>query len=204
MRLPFTYKIQDLLIRNNFEELEARRLATPVTALPKQPVDGQQIQYLFSAGPPRVLWTLEWHAAQGKWEFVGGNPYQAQATDTVTINSASYSTIGIKNPQILLPKGRYLLRYGTTYFTSSTVTANTFGQVDTAAPGADPAPESLRFRTSASATDFGCNVSSERITGEFTNDATFGFWFRNADAASGASTSSIGRWLEAVPYYLLP
>lgn len=86
-------------------DLEQWESALPVlnTALPSNPVDGQQIFFLASE-TNGVVWALRYRAASTsahKWEFVGGGALYARAAGEVTVESEAYG--GGFGPSITLP-----------------------------------------------------------------------------------------------------
>lgn len=140
MKLPFTYKIQDLLIRNNFEELEALRFANRVTQLPKNPRDGQRIMYQAQAGPPIRNWIMEYSDVDKKWFWVGGSPaYVGITTDEqVAANVANglvdLATVG---PSFTIPfVGDYEIEYGFNFYQAASA-ANKTGQANPVLNGVD-------------------------------------------------------------------
>lgn len=115
MRLPFTYKIQDLLIRNNFEELEALRLANQITQLPKNPRDGQRLLYQAQAGPPIRQWIMEYSDQAKVWFWVGGSPIYAEVeTDQqVAAGTAIFVDLATVGPSLTVPfAGSYEVEWG--------------------------------------------------------------------------------------------
>ena len=132
MKLPFTYKIQDLLIRNNFEELEARRMANAGTTFPKNPFHGQRFTYIADAGPPKRLWEMEYHSDDGKWHWVGGDWLYAEVeTDQqAATGTAIYIDLATVGPQLTAPfAGDYEYDYGFNAYQAGGTTSNPTGSV---------------------------------------------------------------------------
>lgn len=185
-----------------------------LTALPVNPVHGQFARVSMTgsvgalsgvgvlSGP--TIWTMRYDSMEQKWFPEGGPPLRASDNTTATCSWQTYAGFPgsiLPSPRIVVPKGRYLLKYGSVLYSSQAASQNTYMQVVTADPGAsDPQPESLRLRVSANSTDIGMNVMSERTTGEAVADTLFGFVIRNDVGTS----SSNGRWMEISPIYMLP
>lgn len=106
-------------LNNIQEDLGARALymnRSVVTALPTDPVDGQEIYYLANNAQGNI-WHLKYRSASAsnfKWEFVGGTPIVARVPASevpVTANVwVDLTTIG---PEILIPlDGQYMVTAG--------------------------------------------------------------------------------------------
>jgi hypothetical protein len=91
-----------------------------VTALPANPVDGQEIYYVADA-TNGVLWHLRYNAASVsayKWEFVGGSNLYAADFNWVTgiiTSGTGYTWLNWSTPQITLPlAGDYDIQHAAT------------------------------------------------------------------------------------------
>lgn len=76
-----------------------------VTALPSNPVDGQEIYYAADA-TNGVIWHLRYRAASSssyKWEFVGGPPLFAFVATAQSTTSGSYTALSTAGPSVSLP-----------------------------------------------------------------------------------------------------
>lgn len=110
---PVLHSLTDA--QENFDAL-ARQAPIEATALPSTPFDGQVIYFVADA-TNGVVWQLRYNASSTsayKWEFVGGQPLQAQATAQVTLPTlASFTDFSDASPTIALPlSGDYDLEYG--------------------------------------------------------------------------------------------
>jgi hypothetical protein len=83
-----------------------------VTALPTNPIDGQECYYLADA-TNGIMWRFRYRAASSsayKWEYIGGTPLRTGPSGSVNQSAAAYVTAGI---QIALPlAGDYHVRAG--------------------------------------------------------------------------------------------
>ena len=94
MALPLPGVVGDLITRMSFDALAAAVMPTPVTVLPSNPFDGQEVLYLADA-TNGVVWHLKYRkgsASAYKWEYVGGAPLVSQSLAGVTSASIATST----------------------------------------------------------------------------------------------------------------
>lgn len=88
-----------------------------ISALPSNPVDGQEVFFLADAAAG-VVWHLKYRVASGsayKWEFVGGGPMYAQDTTGNNRQNTALNTWQFMagSPSIVLPlAGQYEVEYG--------------------------------------------------------------------------------------------
>lgn len=78
--------------------------ATYETALPANPVDGQQIYYAADA-TNGVIWHLRYRSSSSssyKWEFVGGADAVARVSTSETTTSGTYADLATVGPSITL------------------------------------------------------------------------------------------------------
>lgn len=76
------------------------------TALPSNPVDGQEFTLVDSLSAPTYSWRLRYVAAKAsnKWVFVGGSPATVSVTATEsTTSSASYADLSTTGPSFTVP-----------------------------------------------------------------------------------------------------
>lgn len=85
-----------------------------VSALPTNPVDGQEV-YLQVDATNGVMWHLRYRAASAsayKWEFIGGPPLTATTPDYDAIVSATLGVAAHDGPKITLPRnGDYIATF---------------------------------------------------------------------------------------------
>jgi hypothetical protein len=93
-----------------------------VTALPANPVDGQECYFVADAANG-VLWHLRFNAASAsayKWEFVGGSPLFTSHVGGTT--SATTPATGLAGPSIVVPlAGEYMFDHAADLFASTAV-----------------------------------------------------------------------------------
>lgn len=88
----------------------ARRIIPVATALPAQPVDGQEVYYV-ADGTARILWHLRYRKAAAGWEYMGGEPLASSYDATaVTRASSSFGDFSTAGPSITAPfAGDYMV-----------------------------------------------------------------------------------------------
>lgn len=96
-------------------DLLARSGVPIVTALPGNPVDGQEVMYLAS-DTDGVVWHLKYRpksAGASKWEFIGGSPLWSEVAALQTTISDTYAGLTTAGPSIVLPiAGDYMVTIG--------------------------------------------------------------------------------------------
>jgi len=72
-----------------------------VTSLPGSPVDGQEVYWQVSAGPPAVVWHMRRNASANKWEFVGGPPitFLMEGQNAAYVNFSTGTNITVNAAQ---------------------------------------------------------------------------------------------------------
>lgn len=92
------------------------------TALPSNPVDGQEFTLVDSLSAPTYAWRLRYIAAKSsnKWQFVGGSPLEAEVATGETTTEASYSALSTAGPSVAVPvAGDYFVEHGFTSYSTA-------------------------------------------------------------------------------------
>lgn len=110
-----------------------------VTALPANPVDGQECRYLADA-TNGVVWHLRYRAASAsiyKWELVGGSPLTAFNPSNYVTSATSFAALGGGAVNFTLPlAGDYIVTVGARIITTA-------GSVVAAGAGATPLDDTV-------------------------------------------------------------
>jgi hypothetical protein len=86
-----------------------RRIIPVVTALPAQPVDGQEVYYV-ADGTARILWHLRYRKAAVGWEYMGGEPLPAFDSTQTTRAANTFGDFGVAGPSVTAPlAGDYMV-----------------------------------------------------------------------------------------------
>lgn len=99
-----------------------------VTALPTNPFDGQEIDYVVDA-TNGIVWRFRYRAASAsthKWEFVGGPPLYVEVAAEQSTSSGSFVDLATVGPEATVPvAGDYLITFGTRQLPSAAGFAET-------------------------------------------------------------------------------
>lgn len=172
-----------------------------VTALPSNPVDGQEVIFqsaaMLTAG---VAWRFRYdasYAGANKWEFIGGGPLESEVATLETTASTSYTDLATAGPSITVPlAGDYRCRFGCRLRSSTTPAAGRQLNVglrvgSTEAVDAD----SAEMLAPAAATPATAQTRSVSVAATASDLVKMRYKSGNADATLEAKN----RWLEITP-----
>lgn len=123
--------------QRNFEALASAHMAINlVTVLPALPFDGRTVVYEADS-TNHIYWSLRYHAAEAKWNFLGGPPLYANIDAAETRVVGAYAALATAGPSITVPlAGDYIVQVGSlidfTGFHSYDVDATAATDVDSA------------------------------------------------------------------------
>ena len=99
------------------------------TTLPSDPLDKDEVYYLADS-TNSVIWHLRYREAASRWEFIGGPPKYTISGSSLSLSTSNVWT-NIKNTQLRLPAGKYIIeintKYNATYSKGVDLAAISFG-----------------------------------------------------------------------------
>jgi hypothetical protein len=177
----------------------ARRIIPVVTALPGQPVDGQEVYYV-ADGTARIQWHLRYRAAASGWEYMGGGPLASIDAASVTRASSSFGDFSTPGPSVTAPlAGDYMVDWSVNL--NNTASSPTFSFfVGIKSGSTDPADADCLLWTFTSAVTTGRDSENMGIMRRKVTVASASDVLKIVARGDTANSISVSlRWLAVTP-----